>query len=145
MSSNTPVHIADRISRQRPILIAFAAIFFLIIQVGTRPVFVEGGGRPIQIIGWAITAGALLGMLAIGGGLLSSRQLQALVNDEVSRANSRTAIVAAFWVAMVLSMILYVVPPSRGLTAREAVYLIVTAATGVALLDFAYLEYRATR
>jgi protein-S-isoprenylcysteine O-methyltransferase Ste14 len=145
MSSNAPVEIADRISRKRPVLIAVAALFFLAIQLGSRPVFVAGGGRPIQVIGWAITAGALLGMLAIGGGLLNARQLQALINDEVSRANSRTAIVAGFWVAMLIAMILYAVPLSRGLTARDAVYLIVTAATGVALLDFAFLEYRATR
>jgi hypothetical protein len=145
MPHDSPIEIADRISRKRPILIAAAALFFIAIQVGSRPVFVAGGGRPIQIIGWAVTAGGLLGMLAVGGGLLNSRQLQALINDEVSRANSRTAIVAAFWASMLIAMILYAIPPSRGLTARDAVYLIVTAATGVAMLDFAYLEYRATR
>jgi len=145
MSHETPVEIADRISRKRPILIGAAALFFLAIQVGTRPAFVAGGSRPIQLFGWAFTAGGLLGMLAIGGGLLNSRQLQELINDEVSRANSRTAIVAAFWVSMLVAMILYFVPPSLGLTAREAAYLIVTAATTIAMLDFAYLEYRATR
>src|SRR4051794_24502383 len=106
MPHDSPVEIADRISRKRPILIAAAALFFIAIQLGSRPVFVAGGGRPIQIIGWAVTAGGLLGMLAIGGGLLNSRQLQALINDEVSRANSRTAIVAAFWVSMLIAMIL---------------------------------------
>ena len=36
-------------------------------------------------------------------------------------------------------------PPSVGLTAREAAYLVVTPASGFALLAFAWLESRALR
>ena len=46
---------------------------------------------------------------------------------------------------MITAMVVYFVPGPRTLTGREAVYLIVTPSIGIALLAFAYLEFRAHR
>ena len=67
------------------------------------------------------------------------------MNDDVARSNYKTAVVAGYWVAMTVAMSLYVVPSFRSLTAREAVYVVVTSSIVVALLTFSYLEYRAHR
>lgn len=146
MQSRTPVEIADQISRRRAFAIAIAAIVFLLIQLVTRPVFINGPHAPsTKIDMWAVNAIVLLLLLATGGGLLNRRKIQALVNDEVSRANYRTSVIAGYWVAMTAAMGLYVVPRFNTLTADEAIYVIVTASIGVALLTFAWLEHRANR
>jgi MFS family permease len=149
MPSKTPVEIADRYSRKRAVVVAVAALAFFLIYVVVRPFF---GGEPdagshaarTEVM-WAINAVLLLVVLATGGGLLNSRQIRALVNDEVSQSHHKTAVVAGYWVAMATAMGLYVLPTFERSTVRDAVYVIVTSSIVVALLTFAYLEYRAHR
>jgi hypothetical protein len=144
------VEIADRMSRRRPVIVAAAALIFLAAQVVSRPFFGGGGGahdtaHHAKIDAWAVNAAALLALLATGGGLLNRRQVRALVNDEVARSNYRTAVVAGYWVAMAAAMALYVASSFRSISAREAIYDIVTLSIVVALLVFSYLERRAHR
>jgi hypothetical protein len=126
---------------------AAAAIAFVIVQLAARPFFGGGpdGEHRVQKTMWAINAGALLLLLATGGGLLKNRGIRALVNDDVSRSHYKTAVVVGYWVAMATAMGLYLVPGVGGFTAREAVYMIVTPSIAVALLAFSYLEHRAHR
>lgn len=147
MQSRTPVEIADQYSRKRAAGVAAAAIVFLAIQLVARPFFLSGPetAHPVQIDLWAVNAAVLLLLLATGGGLLNSRRIRSLVNDEVSRANHRTAVLAGYWVAMTTAMGLYVFPRFASLTVRAAVYVVVTPSIVVALLAFAYLEHRAHR
>lgn len=145
MQSPTPVEIADRLSRQRAIGAAVAAAAFLIVQLVARPFFL-GGREPTRGVAvpfWAINAGALLLLLATRGGLLHSRKVQALVDDEITRANYRSAVLAGYWVAMLVAMGLYIFAGFDRFDAREAVYVIVTPSISVALLVFAWLEWRA--
>jgi hypothetical protein len=147
MQSKTPVEIADKLSRRRAAGVAIAAAVFILVQVATNPFFVGGPdtaphARPGM---WAVNAVALLLLLATGGGFVWKGQIRALVNDEVSRSNYKTAVVAGFWVAMTTALGLYLLPVFRDFTSREAIYLIVTASVAVALLTFSYLELRAHR
>ena len=146
MQSHSTVEIADRHSRRRAAFFAVAALAFLIIHVALRPFSYAGGGDavpPGRIDWWAVNALVLMAVLVTGGGLLNRREVRALVNDEVSRSNYRASVVAAYWIAMVSSMVLYFVPSFAAFSAREAVYVIVTSSVGLALLVFSYLEYRA--
>lgn len=143
MPSTTPVEIADRYSRKRAALVVIAALAFFIIHAIGRPFFYAE--RHVTLDWWAINAIALLLLLATGGGLLTPRQIRALVNDEVSGSNYRTAVVSGFWVAVIAAMVLYLLPRFDSLTAREGSYVVVTASTFVATLVFAFLELRAHR
>lgn len=145
MQSPSSVEIADRVSRRRAIGVAVAALVFLGIQFITRPFFVSGpnSAPTTRIDMWAINAIVLLLLLATGGGLLNKRKIQALVNDEVSRLNYKTSVAAGYWLAMIAAMAVYLIPALGVHTAREAVYVIVTASIGVALLTFSFLERRA--
>ncbi len=144
--SRTPVEIADDVSRKRAIILAVAAVAFLVIQVVARPFFVAAGAQVtgVQRTLWAVNAAVLLAILATGGGLLNSSRIRALVNDDVSRSNYRKAVAAGFWVAMLAAMGLYVANVASQ-TARDAVYLIVSASVVVSSLAFAWLEHRAHR
>jgi hypothetical protein len=147
MTSQNAVDFADRLSRRRALGTALATAAFLAVQLAARPVFRTdgyGASGPRSYM-WALNAGALLLMLLPAGGLIFGRRIRDLVNDEISRAHSRTASMTGFWVAMVSGLALYALPAARGLSAREACYVIVTLATGVALFTFAGLEARAHR
>ena len=52
----------------------------------------------------------------------------------------RSAVLAGYWVAMGLALVMYVTPWFRGFTARQAIYVIVTGSIVVSLLTFAGLE-----
>lgn len=147
MQSRSTVEMADQISRRRAIGVAAAAIAFVIIQLIARPFFVGGpeGVHHLPRLMWGVNAGALLLLLATGGGLLGNRRIRALVNDDVSRSHYKTAVGAGYWVAMATAMVLYILPIVERLSAREAVYMIVTPSIAVALLAFSYLELRAHR
>jgi hypothetical protein len=94
---------------------------------------------------WVVNAVVLLLALSTGGGLLNNRQIRALVNDEVSQSNYRTSVILGFWVAMVTALALYVFPSLQRLTGPDALYTVVTYSVCVAVLKFAYLEFRAHR
>ena len=147
MKSRNVVEFADHISRRRVIGTAAATLAFLLVQMVARPVFrgdayADSGLRAYM---WPLNTALLLLLLLPIGGYIWGRRVRDLVNDEVSRNNSRTATAGAFWLAMITSLFVYVVPWGRALSAREALYLVVTSATAFALLAFAWLESRALR
>jgi len=148
MESRNLVEIADRNSRKRAIIVAAAAIVFVAGQAMGGPAFTDTADRALHNMrtgAWALNVVLLLAFLATGGGLLNNPQIRALVNDEVSRANYRTSIVAGFWVAMTSALVLYLVPAFATLTGRQTLYLVLTLSVAVASLSFAYLELRAHR
>ena len=147
MSSRREVEAADQISRKRPIVIAAAAITFALIHVVFRPFFSgpETASFFRREMAWMITAVLLLAGLATGGGILNSTKIRALVNDEVSRNNYRTSVIAGYWVAMAVAMATYLLVGYRALSARDALNIVVSSSIVVALLTFAWLEYRAHR
>jgi hypothetical protein len=147
MASRDSIEAADRASRTRAILIAAATFIFLAIQVVARPVFVEGPAESFRVRGlfWALNAGALVLLLATGGGLAQRREIRTLVEDQVSVRHRVSAVAVGFWIAMAVAFLFYLVPGLRGRTSGEAVYAIVTPSISAALLAFAWLELRAHR
>ena len=147
MTSENAIDLADRLSRRRARGTAAATAVFLAIQVVAPPVFLTDGVVAPGPRGymWAVNAAVLLLLLLPVGGYIFGRQVRALVNDDVSRHNSRTAAAAGFWVAMAVALGMYAFPAGRSLSAAEALYYVVTPTVGVALLGFAWLESRAHR
>jgi hypothetical protein len=94
---------------------------------------------------WTVNVILLLAFLATGGGILTNREIRALVNDEVSRLNYKTSVVAGFWVAMITALAIYLIPGLDHFTGRQAVYVMVTSSVAVASITFSYLELRAHR
>jgi hypothetical protein len=142
MEPRDTVEIADRYSRKRVVVVIAAALAFFAIHVVLRPFFYT---QRAGIDWWAVNAIVLLACLATGGGILNRRSVRRLVNDEVARSHYRTAVVAGYWVAMTAAIAIYFVSLSQGITARGALYVVVTAGILVPLLTFSALEIRAHR
>lgn len=145
MESRKTVEKADAMSRKRPILLFAATLIYILVQTFTRPMSVASPKHaPLM---WAASSiiFMLLLITRLQGGLLNSPQVRALINDEVSRDNHRTAVVGGFWAAMISAMILFFTNAGLIYTARDAAYVIVTAAVGFAMLEFCFLEFRANR
>jgi len=127
---------------------AAAGIVFLLNHVifrsyiGMGPETAEHLTRRVM---WLVNVVVLLLALSTGGGLLNNRQIRALVNDEVSQSNYRTSVALGFWVAMVTALGLYAFPALQRFTGPDALYTVVTFSVTVAVLKFAYLEFRAHR
>lgn len=149
MRTTNDVEAADRMSRRRAIVVGVAAIAFIAFQFVDNPFFfVDDLGTTRAVnrrVLWAAYTGLLLLGLATGGGLLRNRRVRALVDDEVSRSNYRTASTAGFWIAMAIGMAIYLYAGYDLYTGQQAIYLIVTPAVAAALLVFAFLEMRALR
>lgn len=147
MKEQDAIELADRFARRRPLGFALAALSFLIVQIIVRPVFRSDGyaASGWRAYAWVVNAVLLLCMLLPLGGAFWGARVRALVNDDVARMHARAATTVGFWLAMILALGMYVLPATQGFTAREAIFLIVTPATGTTVLTFAWLEARANR
>ena len=138
------IELADRKSRMRAVLFGVATLIFLAVQIITRPNFSTGEySHGWRLYAWAFNAALLLACLGGGGGLMNSRQLRALIQDDVARTNYRLACTSGFWVAMVSALATFVVPAFQGMTGLQVGYIVVTLSASAALLAFSWLEFRA--
>ena len=137
------VELADRYSRKRALIAILAAVVFLGVQFIAQPRVFGGGSHGAAIDLWVVNAIVLLAVLATGGGVLNRRGVRALVHDDLSRGHLRTALLAGYWIAMGLALLMYVTPWFGEFTARQAIFVIVTGSVVVSLLTFAGLERRA--
>lgn len=145
--SRNDIEFADRISRRRYIGTTAATIAYIGAQFASRPVF-RADAYPVDSLRqylWAVNALVLLLLVLPMGGWIWGKRVRSLVNDEISRAHSRTAIVAGFWVSMIIAIGIHVLPGLRDFSAREATYLIVCPVAALVPLYFAWLEARALR
>jgi hypothetical protein len=135
---------AERIGRMRARLFAAQAILFASWQglyfgvMDDRMRLVDS----VKIWTWLVWVVALLLLLATGGGFLRSRNVRALLNDELTRANRAQAYVAGFWAAMIAAVGFFVIDLFDPVRAREAVHAIVSAAIASAFITFAIRERR---
>lgn len=137
------VELADRYSRKRALIAILAALVFLGVQFIAQPRVFSGSSHGTTIDLWAVNAIVLLAVMATGGGVLNRRGVRALVHDDLSRGHLRTAVLAGYWLAMAIALVMYMVPWFRDFTARQAVYAIVTGSIVISLLTFAGLERHA--
>ncbi|HEY5721821.1 MAG TPA: hypothetical protein VIT45_05815 [Allosphingosinicella sp.] len=136
---------AERIGRSRARMFVAQAVLFVAWQgfyfgaaAGDQVRTVD----TVRIWTWLVWVVALLALLATGGGLMRSRSVRALLNDELTRANRAQAYVSGFWAAMVAAVGFYVIDLFDPIAAREAIHAIVSIAIASALITFALRERR---
>ena len=132
---------ADKLTMRRARVSTVLALFFVlsfITSIGAQP------SRPgtFKLTAWLVWAASLLFFLAAGGGLLRGRTVRALMNDDVTAENRRSAMVGAFWATMLSAFLLYGLSVVVSFDAREAIRTLLTIGVAVAVLRFGMLERR---
>lgn len=146
----TAAEVAEQVSRRRSRALWVSGTFFTVWQVAFATSG-QGDLPPVRLVdqvklgGWVAWVLVLLGMLATGGVVLRSAEVQRRVNDEVSVANRLAGQRAGFWVAVLTMIGLYVATFFVSLSVHEVLHIVLTVAVGGALLRYAILERRAER
>jgi protein-S-isoprenylcysteine O-methyltransferase Ste14 len=137
-----PVEQADRNARNRATVMTLAAGILLLLALFNAIDMPNQSVSPIRALVWGALIIAWMAMLATGGGLLLSRQMRSLMNDEVSSDNRRRAIEAGFWAAMALAVGLYFASFAWPVQLRDGIAILAEVAIAAALLRYAWLERR---
>ncbi|HEY7809114.1 MAG TPA: hypothetical protein VIA98_01895 [Allosphingosinicella sp.] len=142
------IETADRLGRRRARILPVLAIIFILQQSSYFAAVAEDGARSVdhvKISAWLVLTVLLLLLLATGGSWFRRREVRALLNDEVSRANRTDGMRAGFFAAMIGGIASYILTYFEPMSGREAIHLIVTIGIAAALLRFGFLERRAHR
>lgn len=145
MAQESDQELAERLTRRRARLLPVLAVIF----ISGQAVYFGDVVEPMRMVdatkisAWLVWALALLVLLATGGGLLRSKKVRALLNDEGTRDHRLRAIAFGFWAAMLACVLVYVLSAFEPVSAREAIHLVLTLGVGAALLRFGLLERRA--
>ena len=146
MSDTSTVDRAERLGRRRARMLPFLAVVYISQQASFFST--PDSGRPVdhvKISAWLVLTLILLLALATNGAWLQSKEIRALMNDEVTQANRSSAMRMGFLFAMASGMALYFLYQFDPFTAREAIHIILSLGLGAALVRFGMLERRAHR
>jgi len=145
--TSSDIDTADRLTRRRARMLPFLAIIFLSQQV----VYFVDRNPPVRTVdhvkvgAWLVLSVVLLLALATGGFWLKPRNVRALMDDDVTRANRAEAFRIGFLVTMSAGIGLYFLDQLAPMSGREAVHILVTIGIATALIVFGMLERRALR
>lgn len=131
---------AEAISRQRALFLPMLGVLLLVAQNGLLMHWDWRALTIVQNLAWLVMAISALGILLTGGKWLMPPAIHALVDDEVSRENRRTAITRAFAAAITTAMLVFVVAPFEPIDAQRAAHMIVSIGLAVGLLVFGLEE-----
>jgi hypothetical protein len=120
---------------------------FLIWQLAYFVVFTPPPGPPrsvdvvrtLALVAWC---GALLMLLATGGGAFRAREVREILDDELARAHRAQAYQNAFWTLMALGLAAYVAAQFTVIDGRLLAHAIVSAGVLVAVATRVYLNRR---
>ncbi|HKR24945.1 MAG TPA: hypothetical protein VJS15_06770 [Allosphingosinicella sp.] len=148
MPTSAEIETADRLSRTRARMMLVLAVIFISQQGAFIAARLEEGARTVdhvKIGAWLVLSIVLLLVLATGGAWLRPRNVRALMEDEVTRANRAEAFRLGFLVTMVAGIGLYCVTLFEPVAGRDAVHILMSIGIVAALIRFGMLERRAFR
>lgn len=140
--TSSDIQRAERATRARSILMAVMAVVLL---ASTALGF---GGESSTMTPafrhglWALMILLWLVVLATGGGLLLSRRVRSVMNDEVALAHRSRAIQAGFWAAILFGVGLYFLSMQEEISVQEALQILVNLSIATALVRYAWLDLR---
>lgn len=132
---------ADQYSRRGAIIMAIGALVLVatcLLNLSDDHV----GVTPLRASAWGLMMLLWLIVLATGGGLLLSRRVREIMNDELTLQNRARAIQAGFWTAMAATLAVYAFSFVHPFSVRQALNLVATASIAAGLLRFAWLQLR---
>jgi hypothetical protein len=137
----------EHLQRRRTRLLFFQGIFFLVWQTlyfsAAHETAGTADGGHVKVAAYVVWSIVLLAFIGTGGGYLQPKAVRAVLNDEVTIANRRSAMVTGYWVSMLVAIACYLLSFFETMTAREVIHIVLTAGVASALISLAVLERRA--
>jgi protein-S-isoprenylcysteine O-methyltransferase Ste14 len=135
------INLAEKLTLRRAKGAILLGMLFLFSMFGSLGVDVPAS-RPetIKLASWVVWAAALLFLLATGGGLLRSKSVRSLMNDDSTVENRQRAMVTGFWATVLSAFALYGLSLFEPISGREAIRLLLSAAVGASIIKFGLLE-----
>lgn len=138
---------ADRIDRKTQRILRASGIAFIGWQVAYFATWSEPGPvlRSVDIvrsIGFIAWSGALLYLVATGGGAFAGRRTRAILDDELAQARRAHAYRNAFWVMTAIALIGYALAQLTHIHAVHLAHLTLSAGVLAAVVTTAYLGRR---
>ena len=145
--SENPHDRAARLSARANRILISSGLMFVIWQAVYFVVFTPPPGPPRNVdIVWTLAlvawCGALLMLLATGGGAFRDREVREILDDELARAQRAQAYQNAFWAVMLIALAAYVAAQFITVDARFLAHAIVSAGVVVAVVTRAYMDRR---
>jgi hypothetical protein len=139
--------LATRIERRTDRILIVSGAMFLIWQVSYFVIFNQRDGalRTVDVVasaGFIAWAGALLMMLATGGGVFANREVQDILDDELARSYRARAYRNGFWALMLIALAAYVAAQVTSISARPLAHVSLSAGVLVAVATLAYLRLK---
>ncbi len=147
LKSDNPRDLAARVSARTNRILITSGAMFVIWQIAYFVVFTPPPGPPrtvdiVRIIALVAWCGALLLLLATGGGVFRHRDVREILDDELVRAQRAQAFQNAFWAVMLVGLVAYVAAQFTVVDARLLAHVILSAGVVVAVTTRAYLDRR---
>lgn len=139
---------ADYLSRKRARILPVLAIIYITQQasyITMRSGPAHRSVDQIKISAWLVLSALLLAAIATNGFWFQPREVRAMINDEVTRANREDAMRFGFVFAMLTCIAVYFITMFQAVDGRDAVHIIMSDGLGAALIRWGWLERRAHR
>jgi hypothetical protein len=142
--SSDNAELAERLSRRRARMLPVLGLFLIIQQ---SAYFSHGDGSravdEVRLGAWVAMSLVILLILTTGGFWRRSKEVRAMIEDDITRANRASALSTGFVCTILTATICYVMRGAWEFTVGEVIHLIVTAGLFSALIRFSFLERRA--
>jgi ABC-type Fe3+ transport system permease subunit len=148
MNQRTVSERADFLSRRRARVLPVLAIIYLTQQASYISMRSGPADRPVdavKISAWLVLSAVLLAALATKGFWLQPREVRAMIDDEVTRANRTDAMRFGFIFAILTCIVVYFITMFEPVNGRDAVHIVMSDGLGAALIRWGWLERRAHR
>ena len=138
-------HLVTRIEDRTDRILLASGAMFLVWQVGYFTVIhtPQSGLRTVDLVataGLVAWAGALLLLVATGGGAFRRREVREILDDELARAQRGKAYQNAFWALMLVAFAGYVATTVSEVPARLLAHVSLSAGVLAAVGTLAYLR-----
>lgn len=141
---------AERLSHRRARMIPALAVMFICQQAIfiSSPIGMGEAVRPVDLVraaGGLLLTLVLLAGLSTTGFWFKSREVRALMEDEVTKAHRAQAMSLGFLVAMLTAIGWYVAVLFTSVDPRLVLHTVISAGIATGLIRFSILERRALR
>jgi len=148
---NKPMSLAEKaeyLSRRRARMLPALAVIYITQQATYFTVPSGTAHRAVddaKISAWLVFSGILLAALSTKGFWLARREVRAMIDDELTRANRLDAMRFGFIFAMLTCIVIYAITMFEPVNGRDAVHVILSDGLGAALIRWGWLEWVAHR